>query len=269
MANRSNEFREADGYLHVLSTEHVKMSDGVSNPCKVKINGTIPDGAKNTIVDNNNSVSFFTLTNHDLLKYGNNLTRQIETLNKSIETLKENKDTSETSMWVMLAVGIVSLVVCLVCAAITQGQSMQISESESLANGEVSSIVEGNRQVVQDTFYQMVEIIPRWTVGPAARSTAAVGYNLIEATPFFVYSQVPTVVTLTSVSLVPMEVMILSGVGVSVCALVFGVSVHDYRTYSDIVDKEDLVCSFDEAVLNCVSMEAAFRADNKVLVDPN
>jgi hypothetical protein len=249
MANRSNEFRKADGYLHVLSTEHVKMSNGALNPCKIRINNTIPDGAKNTIVDNNNSVSFFTLTNHDLIEYSNNLTRQIETLNKSIETLKENKDTSEESMWHMLAVGIVSLVVCLVCAAITQGQSTQIAEAETNSQGQVVHTVEQNRHIVTDVRFNSYN----FEIGGTTTRILNGGLH----------------VQLGSWSLLPMELMFYSEAMFIIIAPFFGISLYNYRTYSDSVNKEDLLRSFDDAVLNCVSMEAAFRADNKVIVDPN
>lgn len=119
MTNRSNEFRQADGYLHVLSTEHAKVSNGTFNPCKIKINNTtIPDEANGTIVDSDGYVSFFTSTDQDLIQYYNNFTEQVEILNESIESLNKSKKASDISMTVMEAAVAIGFLVATITAFI-------------------------------------------------------------------------------------------------------------------------------------------------------
>ncbi|MDR1820132.1 MAG: hypothetical protein LBR15_07825 [Methanobrevibacter sp.] len=244
MANRSNEFRQTNGYLHVLSTEHVKMSNGALNPCKVKINGTIPDEAKGTIVDNDGYVSFFTLTDQDLINYNNNLTEQIKTLNKSIENLKENQEECKTAMIVMGTVLIISIIVAIVAAFISNGQSTHMAEKEAENDAQGRIEVEGHKRFISGNRVVSRELLSICRLsGPVGKEICS--YSLT-ATGIFEGSKWIAAAALLNL---------------------VGIAVGHHLTATDM-NEEELVCSFDDGVLSGVVMEMAFRADNKIIVDP-
>jgi hypothetical protein len=146
MFNRTNEYRQADGYLHVLSTEYAKMSNGSSNPCKIKINGTIPEAAKGIIVDKDNYTSFFTSTDQDLIKFANNTIEQEKQLNQSIETAKKTKKNYYIAMAVMVSVFVISVIVSIVAACIEPASSSTAegtiaSSNQATAEGVGNSIL--------------------------------------------------------------------------------------------------------------------------------
>jgi hypothetical protein len=257
MENRTNEKRLSDGYLHVLSTKNCKDGNGTFNPVKIKFNGSYDIGSN--LVDENGYITFFTLNSNDLDLFFINLTKQIDVLNSTIETTKDNE---EATKWSAIALGIASgiaLIVGIALAAPTTGESEEIS-TETLEENEEHKIIEevadttvnkglkkGLLQRVTTQFYQPL---------PAGEIQGLGMMNIVNFDPIFITWNIPKLI-----GFFVADAFYWGG-----AAAAIGLGVTSYDLLQDI-GKDDKKLSYEEDVLITSVLEKMFRLENKIIVD--